>query len=70
MVILTQHSFPKEKHQWFRGREGVLKPESNLTSASGSVQVTKGQTVVHQVTTILLLQKQEEHIKATKLTTM
>lgn len=48
----------------------MLKHESNLTSASGSVQVTKGQTVVHQVTTILLLQKQEEHINATKLTTM
>lgn len=48
----------------------MLKPKSNLTSALGSVQVTKGQTVAHQVTTILLLQKQEEYINSTKLTTM
>lgn len=43
----------------------MLCPKSNLTSASGSVQVTTGQNVAHRLTTILLLlQKQDKYIKA------
>lgn len=42
----------------------MLCPKSNLTSASGSVQVTTGQNVAHRLTTILLLQKQSKYINA------
>lgn len=49
-----------------RRAKAQVKPHFSL---GGSVQATHGQTVAHQLSTILL-QKQEEYRNAAKLTTM